>query len=619
MKIEAPAVLLSAIAVALIALVLRVDLPSRTGGHFFGDGATYHAMARSLAEDFDLRYEVKDLLREQREFEKGPGGLLLKRASGGLTFTPSPRRVRKEEGALYYAKPFLYPLLAAPFVRFLGTRGLLLTNALALVLALFLSYTELRRGNGAWDAFLGAIALILATVTPLYLVWLSPELLNLALATAALVAWRRDRALLSACLFGLATYSKPPQVLLALPLLIEPLLTRSTGLLRGLSESVRRGIVLVGATLALFAVNVAITGEWNYQGGERKSFEGCFPYASEEATFDRCGQWMTTEHLGPLVGREGQGDRSGEPLSKEEVRAAFRSNLLYFFIGRVGGAIPYDAPVFVALIAFLVFDRGLAGWLALATLILSAFAYILVIPANWYGGGAALGNRYFVSLLPLGLFFFPAGRARLAGGLGLLAGLALVGPLLLSPIDNSLDPGFHLTKEPFLSLPLELTELNDLSIFMDAWRKKKPYGDTEGDPFRHWPADPKAYYLYFPDNGTRGKEAYEEREGFWVRGGANAEVVLRSLEPVKAIHLRLTAGPQGDRVTVGGSKAERSLALRSGETVEIDLPADPGLPYYGTFVQSLRFRSRVVGDPLGSFVELSLDVKRRARSAPGAP
>ena len=46
--------------------------------------------------------------------------------------------------------------------------------------------------------------------------------------------------------------------------------------------------------------------------------------------------------------------------------------------------------------------------------------------------------------------------------------------------------------------------LNDLAVFTEAWRKKQPYGDTEGDPRRHWPADPKAYYLYFMDDGTYG-------------------------------------------------------------------------------------------------------------------
>ena len=38
---------------------------------FWGDGATYYAMAWSLAEDLDLRYEARDVFRVRREFPWG--------------------------------------------------------------------------------------------------------------------------------------------------------------------------------------------------------------------------------------------------------------------------------------------------------------------------------------------------------------------------------------------------------------------------------------------------------------------------------------------------------------------------------------------------------------------
>jgi hypothetical protein len=603
-----PLVVLGLVTAGLVAVALTFDFSTRSGGRFWSDGATYHAMARSLAEDFDLRYEVKDLFREEREFDKGPGGLLLKRASGGLTLQgafPFVRRVQPGEGALYYAKAFLYPLVAAPFVRALGTRGLLLTNVLAFCFALFLSYLELRTRMTPWVALLSVLALFGATATPVYLLWLTPEALNLGLITAGLYAWSHRRPTLSAVLLGLATYSKPTNALVALPLVLEALLDPGPSRLR---EAFRRGIVLVGTALLLFALNVAATGEWNYQGGERKAFEGCFPYASAEETFDRCGEWMTTQHLGPLVGREGEGDRSGTPLSRAEVAAAFRSNLVYFWVGRVGGALPYDAPVLVAALFFLAWERTRRGILALSTLLLSALAYIVIIPANWYGGGAAIGNRYFLNLLPLALFFLP--KARLFLPIAVALGLFFVGPILLSPVQHSLNPGTHVTREPFISLPLELTELNDLSIFMERWRFKRPFGDTEGDRTRNWPADPKAYYLYFPDDGTRGKESYMGREGFWVKGGRSAEVVLRALEPVRQIRLTTTGGPKGDRLTVRWSGGERAFALKVGEVAEIPIPAEAGMPYYGTWVQTFRCRSEASPDVLGTFVGLALDVDR---------
>src|SRR5207247_10001965 len=78
-----------ALAIAgLLAGALATDLPRLSKGEFWGDGATYYLMARSLAEDFDLRYEARDLFRARREFSSGPQGLFLKRAHGGLRMDP---------------------------------------------------------------------------------------------------------------------------------------------------------------------------------------------------------------------------------------------------------------------------------------------------------------------------------------------------------------------------------------------------------------------------------------------------------------------------------------------------------------------------------------------------
>jgi hypothetical protein len=132
---------LALVTAALAIGVVSVDLPRAAGGEFWGDGATYYAMASSLAHDLDLRFEARDLERVRREYPRGPEGIFLKRAQGGLVVDargafPWVRRVGADEGRVYYAKAFAYPLVAAPFVRLLGIRGLLVTNVLALSLAL---------------------------------------------------------------------------------------------------------------------------------------------------------------------------------------------------------------------------------------------------------------------------------------------------------------------------------------------------------------------------------------------------------------------------------------------------------------------------------------------------
>jgi hypothetical protein len=175
-----------------------LDLPGWSNRQFWNDAATYYSMALSLVEDGDLRYEARDLQRVREVYPGGPQGLFLKRTSGALTLDekagfPWIRRVRPNEKRLYFAKPFVYPLAAAPFVALLGpAHGLLLTNALALGLALVLGYRELRRQAGPLSALFLALVLFLGTVTPVYVLWLTPEVFNLGLVTAGLVPGAGD-------------------------------------------------------------------------------------------------------------------------------------------------------------------------------------------------------------------------------------------------------------------------------------------------------------------------------------------------------------------------------------------------------------------------------------------
>jgi hypothetical protein len=615
---------LAAASAGLVAVTFAVRIPQ-----FWADGATYHAMAWSLAEDGDLRYEARDILRVRRELPSGPQGIFLKRASGGLKWDraagfPWVRRVGEKEPRIYYAKAFLYPLAAAPFVKAFGTRGLLLVNALALSLSLVLAYAELRRQAPPGRALAAGLLLFLGTVTPLYLVWPQPELFNLALVAAALAAWRRDRALLAGVLIGLAAYSKPYNVLLALPLGVEPLLPgRAASLGKGLAVTARRAAVVAATVIALFGLNKAVTGEMNYQGGERKTFYGTFPFETQAVTFGNSGIWATTNELGPRVEPAGSDAPAATPRgaaparSGSEVRESFLRNLGYFWAGRYAGVIPYYLPAFVALALFLVRGpRTTTGGLAVAALAASYLFYVWAIPDNWYGGGGTIGNRYFLNLLPLAVLFVPRGAEWPVAASGLACALWLA-PVLASPIVHSLRPGDHAMRLPFRLFPAELTMLNDLSVFTEPWRKKRPVGDTEGDPREGRIADPTAYYLYFPDDGTFGRDEVDGRPGFWLRGGQRSEVILRALEPVRSMRVTVIAGPAGDEVTATIGGRTETLRAGPGESATAAFETGPGYQWYDSFLHVLHFRS-ARGAPLpssdrsvGAFVRIELDVDRR--------
>jgi hypothetical protein len=154
--------------------------------------------------------------------------------------------------------------------------------------------------------------------------------------------------------------------------------------------------------------------------------------------------------------------------------------------------------------------------------------------------------------------------------------------------------------------------LNDLSVFVDPWRKKRPFGFV-GDPGGPRHADADAYLLYFMDDGTWGKESFAGRDGFWLRGGARAEVVLRAFDiaPMEKIVVRLIGGPRGDVVGVRLGPRSESVTVGPGQVHELVLPSSRGLRYYDTFLQVLRFRSQrggplLQGRSVGAFVEIRL-------------
>ena len=92
---------------ALVAAV-AIDLPGVAEGRFWSDGATYHAMAGSLAFDRDLDFGPADLARVRAAYPPGPQGVFLKRVGG-----PGGSACRGAAGALE-ARPALDHITSLP-------------------------------------------------------------------------------------------------------------------------------------------------------------------------------------------------------------------------------------------------------------------------------------------------------------------------------------------------------------------------------------------------------------------------------------------------------------------------------------------------------------------------
>ena len=294
-----PYALLTAV-IVLLGHALTMPVAQQKGG-FFSDEATYYAMAYSIAFDGDIRYEAHDLERVyDRGHEGGPSGIFLRRQE--LT------------GHLYYAKAFAYSLAAAPFVRLFGDNGFFLLNALLLGGVMLAGYTYLARALAPRIAAACALAYFLASIVGLYYFWITPEIFNLSIGFFATFLWLfKERPpgwpedapwkpsgwlaggwtdVAAALLYGVAAYSKPPNVILLAPLLLWMLLQRR------FQRAVVLGLVAAAVIVGMFAVTDVTTGDWNYMGGDRRSFTGPYPLQYRERPFETIGNSMITEVSG---------------------------------------------------------------------------------------------------------------------------------------------------------------------------------------------------------------------------------------------------------------------------------------------------------------------------------
>src|SRR5262245_39355018 len=346
-------------------LALTVDFPRAALG-FKSDEATYYMMAYSLIDDGDLTYTKDDLVRVWREFPSGPAGVFLKK---GKTFggadDPNPNR-------LYYGKSFIYPLFAAPFVKVFGTNGFLVLHALLLSLVILCGYLFLHARSGPLVSVVLACGFVMASVVPVYFVWLMPEVFNFSLVFLAYFCWlykevaRLEQApqkmrwlftgrsdVAAAVLLGIATFSKVTNALLFAPIVGWQLwkLVRA----RSIRTSTIVGTALAFVVLAggLFAINKVISGEWNYQGGDRETYYFEFPFQNEVPKHDLGLSKSRGEVLGAL---------SHIIFNPRTFTSNLIHNIEYFFIGRHTGLLGYFFPAMFAMTAFLLAPRQRPVW-----------------------------------------------------------------------------------------------------------------------------------------------------------------------------------------------------------------------------------------------------------------
>ena len=560
-------------------LALSVDFPRASMG-IQSDEATYYMMGHSLAEDGDLEYRREDLMRVWEEFPTGPTGVFLKRGrditDAGLMLRPpfvwTSTAPDPDQSRLYFGKSFIYPLVAAPLVKVFGTNGFLLLNATLLGLSVWCGYLFLAARARPGVAAILAAGFVLASVVPVYFVWITPELFNFALALLAYFCWlykeverpetagrwsawlfRPASDLVAALLIGVLTFSKVTNILLFLPIPVWLAWRRRWGAL------LSTGAVCVACAGGLFLANMAVVGEWNYQGGERSTFGAEFPFQGDNASF--------AEGLA-MARNESHADIIFDP---RVFWTNLAHNLGYYFVGRYSGLVAYFFPAVFAMLWFLAAPRRRPGWqyLVLAAGLIQILLFIITLPYTWFGGGGSVGNRYFMGVYGIFLFLLPPLSRVWVAFVPWAIGSLFMAKLVLNPFMSSIRPGEYARSGPLRLLPVELTNMNDLPINTDAARVRVWFGDNEGlnDP---------GFQIYFLDDKAYDREA---DKSLWVKGESRTEFLIKTDRPMRRLLLTLSAGPVGTtaRATVAGRTHEVTLA--PGESKQFAFQLRDGFPY----------------------------------------
>ncbi|MEL7058475.1 MAG: hypothetical protein AAGN46_00455 [Acidobacteriota bacterium] len=504
---------LAALSVVLLTLPIATHKPGLPAT-LKADEPAYVLAALSLAFDGDLQVEERDL---ERLFESYPflsvKNLIVMSSDGWRT--------------LFYGKPYIYSLCAAPFAALFGPDGVVFFNMLLFVGLLWMGFDVVRRVADDGSAALFSVGFFGLSTAWSYVFWLHPEVFNMAsaagclyfglLATGDLDRWAsaaRARAPLSstrttaalaasAAILAVGVYNKPMLAAFGVPVLFA--LARGgrwRGLAIWLAAAIASMACLAGGSLLATgqptAYLVDARAGFTVTDPSRRlvepiplEVEVVTPEAPVGAGGAALGEKSTVEddaEDGAAVAGAGWWWLLRVP---ETTWTELSESLVAFATGRHTGFVLYQPFGVLALLLFLIHaPRDPLRWTILLSALVIGLFFLLFIAFNWHGGGGFVGNRYFVMAYPAFLFLVPSLRPRFLLVAGWAMGALFLGPLVWSPyglVTVSPTLQSHVRSALHEQLPIELS-LNEIPgshglVQSEAWlwgRKDllRPAGDT---------------------------------------------------------------------------------------------------------------------------------------------
>lgn len=528
----------------IIFFSLSTNLPKRHRGGFLSDESTYFSITQSLAYDYDLKYTRKDIVRIKERFWVGPTGLFLKKG---------------KNGNLFYAKSFAYPLFAAPFFRIFDVNGLLLFNGLMLFFSFFMAYLLLKQLYSKKKSFMFSAVFIFASITPIYISWLTADLFNFFTMFAGLFFFfykfkNPSWFYLAALFFSSAVFSKPtciiPVAIIFLILIMK----------KQYKKFILISLISIILCLSFVFFLYLQTGEINFMGGERKTFHGKYPFEKPQYTF-KDGYKMSADnywqrfYISPKVAV---------------------LNLFYYFFGRFTGMFIYFSSAFFLFIIFFFQKKIPEDWLMLFAITTSILVFTLITPENYFGGCGSIGNRYFLTIFPLFFFLGYKNRVFKFSLLPVFISVLFLSGVYIDSFSHSI-----YTRQAGLSFPTKLFP-PEKTQYQTLQTNENPR--AFGKLLRH---GKMKYWIHFLNDNFYSIE----ENSFWTNSNKKLELFLATPKKVKQFEIELTNSPVKNRVFFQIESQKKKVDLKPHQMSIITFKKIDGLKIRERYLYHIKIKS----------------------------
>lgn len=556
------------LALFIIFFSFGTNIPNEHRRGFFSDESSYFSITQSLAYDFDIKYKREDIKRIKEYFPGGPTGIYLKKKKG-------------TDDYITYAKPFMYPLFAAPFFRLFGTSGMLLFNGLMILLSILMGYLLLKQYYPPNQSLSFTLIFIFSSVTWIYIWWMTSDLFNFFTLFTALFFFfypfknkkNKHWFYISSVFFTAFVLSKPTN-LAPVGIIFLILLYRKEW-----KKFILLSLICIVLTSGLVLFYYQQTGELSpklYYGGDRTAFFTQYPFDKPEYKFVSHAKTSMDDYVERMY-------------ITPEVGAL---NLFYYFFGRFTGMFIYFFPAVFLLIVFFFRKKIPEDWFVLAAISSSILiATILFAADSYFGGSGSVGNRYFLNIFPFFFFLGFRNRSFKYSVIPLFAAAILLAPTFMDGLFHSYRPRKAGIAFPVNCFPVEKTQFMHLPTNENPRARNLNVGGK--------------YRIYFINDNFHPLE----NECFWTKPGKEAELLLLAPRKVKKFEIMLQNSPFKNTVTIQIEHKKKRGELKPGDKKILIFENIDGLKVSRGYLYHIKVKSSRIGG--SNFEDSTLDGMRR--------